>query len=87
MIIWSNITSKEVSVSQIVIFLILISLRIFITMSVANVKISSDVYMACLHHAFTTEAEEVMGLLIGQYKSVSFFVYIHKLHFDTYVTV
>lgn len=30
------------------------------------VHLAADVYAACLQHAFTTEKEEVMGLLIGE---------------------
>ena len=31
-----------------------------------RVRLSSDVYGACLSHAMSTEKEEIMGLLIGE---------------------
>ncbi|XP_018318403.1 lys-63-specific deubiquitinase BRCC36 [Agrilus planipennis] len=31
-----------------------------------KVYLSADVFAVCLHHAFTTEKEEIMGLLIGE---------------------
>lgn len=40
-------------------------------MSVSKVKIASDAYIVCLHHALTTECEEIMGLLIGQFTQVN----------------
>ena len=33
---------------------------------VLKVELLSDVYLVCLIHAFSTEKEEVMGLLIGE---------------------
>ncbi|OAY66955.1 Lys-63-specific deubiquitinase BRCC36 [Ananas comosus] len=40
-------------------------------MSLTAVKMSEDVWLACLAHALTTETEEIMGLLLGdiQYSS------------------
>jgi len=35
-------------------------------MAVNSVYLSGDVFMVCLNHAFSTEKEEVMGLLIGE---------------------
>lgn len=35
-----------------------------------KVELEADVYMACLQHAFTTENFEVMGLLIGNVRTV-----------------
>lgn len=35
--------------------------------TLAKVKITWEVYMACTTHAFTTEKEEVMGLLLGDW--------------------
>ncbi|XP_018014822.2 lys-63-specific deubiquitinase BRCC36 [Hyalella azteca] len=34
---------------------------------VSEVVLSHDVYMVCRQHAYTTDAEEVMGLLVGSY--------------------
>ncbi|KAF5954576.1 hypothetical protein HYC85_007432 [Camellia sinensis] len=34
-------------------------------MSLTSVKISEDVWLACLTHALSTETEEIMGLLLG----------------------
>jgi BRCA1/BRCA2-containing complex subunit 3 len=34
-------------------------------MSPIKVRLSEDVYRACLSHALSTENEEIMGLLIG----------------------
>ena len=31
-----------------------------------SVLLNADVYFACLAHAFSTEREEIMGLLIGE---------------------
>jgi len=36
-------------------------------MWVSSVRIAADAYLVCLHHALTTEKEEVLGLLVGQY--------------------
>lgn len=35
-------------------------------MAVTSVQVSSDAFMVCLAHAFSTEKEEIMGLLIGE---------------------
>ncbi|KAH3869384.1 lys-63-specific deubiquitinase BRCC36-like [Dreissena polymorpha] len=35
-------------------------------MAVKSVHLDSDAYMVCLTHAFSTEREEIMGLLIGE---------------------
>ncbi|GAB6026070.1 BRCA1 BRCA2-containing complex, subunit 3 [Chamberlinius hualienensis] len=35
-------------------------------MAVHSVRLSADVFWVCLNHAFSTEKEEVMGLLIGE---------------------
>ena len=35
--------------------------------TLTSVTITWDVYMACTMHAFTTEKEEVMGLLLGNW--------------------
>lgn len=37
-------------------------------MSLARVEITSDVFWTCVTHALTTEAEEIMGLLLGDIK-------------------
>lgn len=39
-------------------------------MWVSSVRLAADAYLVCLHHALTTEKEEVMGLLVGQYSEV-----------------
>ncbi|XP_047501152.1 lys-63-specific deubiquitinase BRCC36-like [Penaeus chinensis] len=36
-------------------------------MWVSSVRLAADAYLVCLHHALTTEKEEVMGLLVGQF--------------------
>lgn len=36
-------------------------------MCVSGVRLAADAYLVCLHHALTTEKEEVMGLLVGQF--------------------
>ena len=36
-----------------------------------RVRLSSDVYSACLSHAMSTEKEEIMGLLIGEIRQQS----------------
>jgi len=33
--------------------------------SLASVTLSRDVYLSCVSHAFSTEKEEIMGLLLG----------------------
>ncbi|XP_064096832.1 lys-63-specific deubiquitinase BRCC36-like isoform X2 [Macrobrachium nipponense] len=40
-------------------------------MWVSSVKLAADAYLVCLHHALTTEKEEVMGLLVGQFSEGS----------------
>ncbi|XP_045114504.1 lys-63-specific deubiquitinase BRCC36-like isoform X2 [Portunus trituberculatus] len=37
------------------------------TMWVSQVRLAVDAYLVCLHHALTTEKEEVMGLLVGEF--------------------
>lgn len=39
-------------------------------MWVSSVRLAADAYLVCLHHALTTEKEEVMGLLVGQFSEV-----------------
>ncbi|XP_045602240.1 lys-63-specific deubiquitinase BRCC36 [Procambarus clarkii] len=36
-------------------------------MWVSNVRLAADAYLVCLHHALTTEKEEVLGLLVGEF--------------------
>lgn len=36
----------------------------------SRVQLASDAYLVCLHHALTTEGEEVMGLLVGEFSKV-----------------
>ncbi|KAG0726081.1 Lys-63-specific deubiquitinase BRCC36 [Chionoecetes opilio] len=36
-------------------------------MWVSQVRLAADAYLVCLHHALTTEKEEVMGLLVGKF--------------------
>ncbi|KAK4322845.1 hypothetical protein Pmani_006429 [Petrolisthes manimaculis] len=36
-------------------------------MCVSQVRLAGDAYLVCVHHALTTEKEEVMGLLVGQF--------------------
>ncbi|XP_050696092.1 lys-63-specific deubiquitinase BRCC36-like isoform X2 [Eriocheir sinensis] len=36
-------------------------------MCVSQVRLAADAYLVCLHHALTTEKEEVMGLLVGEF--------------------
>ncbi|KAK8725539.1 hypothetical protein OTU49_010611 [Cherax quadricarinatus] len=36
-------------------------------MCVSNVRLAADAYLVCLHHALTTEKEEVLGLLVGEF--------------------
>ena len=31
-----------------------------------EVKLANDVYRCCFHHALSSQAEEVMGILIGE---------------------
>lgn len=38
---------------------------------VAEAQISADVFLTCLSHALSTETQEVMGLLLGDYTLVS----------------
>ena len=35
-----------------------------------EVKLANDVYRCCFHHALSSQAEEVMGILIGEKISV-----------------
>ena len=35
-------------------------------MAINAVELSADAYMVCLAHTFSTEKEEIMGLLIGE---------------------
>ena len=39
-------------------------------MFVSLVELAADAYLTCLTHALTTEKEEVMGLLLGEVRSV-----------------
>lgn len=36
----------------------------------SQVRLAADAYLVCLHHALTTEKEEVMGLLVGEFSKV-----------------
>ena len=31
-----------------------------------EIKLANDVYRCCFHHALSSQAEEVMGILIGE---------------------
>lgn len=42
-------------------------------MSLTAVKMSEDVWLACLAHALTTETEEIMGLLLGDIQVCHYF--------------
>ena len=52
-------------------------------MSVNKVSMRADAYLVCLHHALTTEREEVMGLLVGQFLPVSNYYLISKNYMNS----
>ncbi len=35
---------------------------------ISKVRLSAECYMQCVHHALTTEREEIVGLLFGEIK-------------------
>lgn len=44
------------------------------TSTVRRVEINSDVYWVCEDHAFSTEREEIMGLLMGEVRIFLYFL-------------
>ena len=39
-------------------------------MVVSQVRLAADAFTVCFQHALTTEKEEIMGLLVGQFTEV-----------------
>ena len=53
-------------------------------MWVSQVRLAADAYHVCLHHALTTEKEEVMGLLVGTFSEVLLNIILsHRLQIIT----
>eukprot|EP00736_Rhodelphis_marinus_P006214 Rmarinus@m.1805 len=44
-------------------------------MSLHRVNLTTDVYLACLSHALTTDKEEIMGLLLGDVRESQAFIW------------